>query len=63
MQLFADFSGYLNKNKKPLWTIYLKKLNTEFFFNFFIFLFLFIYLFIFFLSEEEVVLSSQGFFS
>ena len=22
MQLFADFSGDLNKNKKPLWTIY-----------------------------------------
>ena len=47
MQLFADFSGDLNKNKKPLWTISLKKLNTE----------------IFFLSKEEVVLSSEGFFS
>ena len=35
MQLFADFPGDLNKNKKPLkmiWTIYvLKKLNTEIF--------------------------------
>ena len=47
MKLFAEFSGDLNKVKKPLWTIYLKKLNTE----------------IFFLSKEEVVLSSGGFSS
>ena len=32
MKLFAEFSGDLNKVKKPLWTIYLKKLNTEIFF-------------------------------
>ena len=49
MKLFADFSDDLNKNKKPLWTFSLKKLNTEIFF--------------FFLSKEEVVLSSEGFFS